>query len=288
MKIKLLIVILLASACFKTSYAIHTRSQREAFDVKEGWATYYHVTRQENLKSIRKEGLLTLYGGTKNVRGMSALKNDSTYLKESMNYVHFGVPWEAATRYAQHMLKLVEGNLGPYEDIRTKDMPVVLKCDAYQGTFTKDPHDKEAIRTKIDVPVSNVFILVTRQCIDNQGSYTSSEIDEDEKSFWVPLKNWDARLQKPAYPNKDNNILQLDEHTIHQLLTKRIELYSRYKLNKGDAAREIGVCSKTLDKFLCKDLSLRQSTKQRIINSFCRHFSSITRFDYHFIKREVN
>jgi len=210
MKTKLLIAIILTFVCLKTSYAIHTRSQNDVLDVKEGWTTYYHVTRQENLESIRKSGLLTFYGGTKQIRGMSALKDDRTYLKESMYHIHFGVPWKAASRYDQHMIELIERDIQPNKDIPARDMPIILKCDAYKNTFTQDPHDKEAIRTKIDVPVSNVFILVMRSYIDDQGSYTSSETDEDEESFWVPLKNWDPYLQKPAYPDKDNDRLQLD------------------------------------------------------------------------------
>ena len=283
---KVFLIIILLFIGIKMSYAVHTRSQGDVFDVKEGWTTYYHVTRQENLKSIKKDGLLTFYGGTKQIRGMSALEDNRMYLRESMNHIHFGTQWQAASRYAQHMMKLITEDHQSADYIPEKDMPVILKCDAYKGKFTQDPHDSQAIRTKIDVSVNNVFILVTRSCMDDHEGYTSNETDEDEESFWLPLKNWDPRLQKPAYPDRDKGILQLDERTIRRLLAGRIELYSHSKLNKGDAAREVGVCTQTLDKFLDKDLSLRLSTKRKIINNFCKHFSRITRYDYHFVERE--
>jgi hypothetical protein len=268
---------------FGISHAVNTRSQDGLFDVKERWTTYYHVTRQDNLESIRKEGLLTFYGGMKQKQGMSILREDDVFIKESMNHVHVATDWETANRYAEHMLALREKALHP-KDISKIDMPVFLKCDTHKGTFSQDPHDV-ALRTKHDIHTGNVFILVIRPHLNSQGYYTFDYTNEDKESFWLPLANWNPSLYKPAYPETDKKVIQLDESTIRQLLAKRIERYSHQKLNKGMAAKEVGVCSATLDKFLHQDLSLLTSTKQKIINNFCQHFASITHYDYHFIKR---
>lgn len=253
----------------------------DKFETRTGWRTYYHVTREENIDCIKKEGLLPKFGGIN--LGMSELyklshNNQDTYTKESVGYIHITPSWATLTQYSNHMLGLLE-KLNRLEIF--KNFPIILKHDSHKHIFAcNDPHDKEALRSRQAICPNKIFILASyRPSLKEEGDY----LDDKKECFWLPLKKWDSSLYIPAYPETDSNKFLFDDDTIRKLLEDRIVIYSRSGLNKKKVAKYLYIDPKTLNKFINKDPTLRISTKERIINNFFQCFLDLTQYDKHFV-----
>ena len=250
-------------------YASVTRSQSVLYAQKKGWTTYYHVTQVRNIYSIKNEGLLAFYGGKPEKEGMSFLRCKKEFINASKNFVHVGKDWQTACRYLEHRWKLEEKRNPDNEIWNPEKSPILLKCDAHKKLFSRDIHDESALRTLENIDPSLIFVLV----------FTKG--GDENKCFWLPTTQWDTKLYNPAFPDDDLATIILDEPTVRRLLKNRVEKYARDKLNKGSAAKKVGVTPQTLDKFLQQDPSLRISTKNKIICNFCHNFNRITTHDYH-------
>ncbi len=107
---------------------------------------------------------------------MSVFKPKSCFISESRNYVHVGLMWEEAKRYAYHRLKLEQKLASEEDDIEDGNLPIILKCDAYQKTFSRDNHDQGGLRTIHNFDVDSLFVLVIPK-----------ECEDDTKSLWLPI-----------------------------------------------------------------------------------------------------
>jgi hypothetical protein len=249
---------------------------------RRGWNAYYHVTRLGNLSSIQSEGLSVLKAGDIARRGMSVLyynrHGDDRFIKGSLNHVYVGKSWSEAKRYAEHMQALL-GDSYSFDDL-----PVILKCDAHKHSFSNDPDDQEALRSKESLQKSKIFVLVMPSNLDEKGYYRDdSSEDDDKKSFWIPLSDWNFKTYKPSYPEEDTKCLCVNRETVRDFLEERITRYSHGAFSKKRAATVLAVDYRTMDKFLERASSLTASSVRKIIENFCKNFLRITCYDFHLI-----
>src|SRR5262245_55438789 len=120
---------------------------------------YFHVTKEENLPGICKEGLQPKYGG--GAAGMSNLRLKAqaeheelsqTFVEGSKNKVHLTKRWAAVVRYAHHSLILTQklfpdpafelhGEDYAFDSIPLGKLPVILRCQLWGDPYLD--HDKD-------------------------------------------------------------------------------------------------------------------------------------------------
>lgn len=290
------------------NFVSHVRAE---YELVEGWVRY-HITPFSNIQSIIQTGLDPQYGGDPSKKGMSYMydqnpKKDRRYSdefkRESKGYVHVSKTWESTKQYITHMIVLwgkknnlrfqldnlrqlmdfadsVPDNLsGAFLD----SMPVILKTDINKYELSVDQHDpNRGLKTLQNIPPHRIFIAV----INNNRRETLNQQDDrayQREYFWLPISEWNINLYEPAYPETDNNVVQINFQTAQQMLLDRIVMYARNSINKSEAAAALGVCPKTLTNFLKGCQTVRDSTKRKIISNFARNFSYFTRYDHHWI-----
>jgi hypothetical protein len=169
---------------------------------------YFHVTKEELLPSIIREGLQPKFGGSSG--GMSELrlkaqacmeKLSLSFVEGSKNKVHLTQSWTAVERYAHHSLVLTR-KLYPnryasssdtdtsYDAIPMGKLPVILRCHLWSDvSLDKDPDDKEGLTTTQGITPDLICIAVEPRVAEGT-------------EFWLPLQYFDASRYRPAYPDK--------------------------------------------------------------------------------------
>ena len=280
-------------------------------ELVEGWVRY-HITPFSNIQSIVQTGLDPQYGGDPSKKGMSYMYDQNPnkdrrysdkFKRGSKGYVHVSKTWESTKQYVTHMIVLwgkqnklsfksdkshqlvdfVDSIPDNLSDAFLESMPVILKTDINRYELSIDQDDLNGgLKTLRNIPPHKIFIAVINKNKREELNQPDDALYQRE-SFWLPISEWDSVLYEPAYPEEDNNVIKINSQTAQQMLLDRIVMYARRSINKSEAASTLGVCSKTLTKFLQGCQTVRESTKRKIISNFARNFSYFTRYDHHWI-----
>ena len=104
--------------------------------------TFYHVTREKNLKSIAEKGLQPSSRG----EGISALIGKTFFMEDSKGKVFLTSQWFTVTRYVDHFRVLLEEKEDRMETLEPQMFPSVLKVDLtleqQKGVIFKDETDQ--------------------------------------------------------------------------------------------------------------------------------------------------
>lgn len=165
---------------------------------------FFHVTKEENLPGIIREGLQPRFGGSAGLaelrfQAQASMENLSqAFVNGSKNKVHLTRSWDAVVRYASHSLVLTN-KLFPnplidpdtsYDAIPMGKLPVVLRCHLWDDAFLKkDEHDEDGLTTTQGIRPDLICIAVESRAAEGI-------------EFWLPLEYFESSRYRPSYPDK--------------------------------------------------------------------------------------